>query len=405
MSFATDRSLSPPVLAAPDRHRELAKRIAFALVVTYVAFLAASLINGVWLVDSDGKGIPADFVNVWAAGRLVLDGQPADAFDWVVHKTMEEAALGRPFEKYFGWHYPPGFLFVAAALALLPYFAAFFVWTTVTLAAYAAVIRMIFADRVGILFACAFPAVLWNFSAGQNGFLTAALLGAALGLLPKRPLLAGIFLGLLSYKPQFGLLFPLVLALNGYWRTFSAAAITTTAIVAVSFLAFGRETWQAFFDYLPLTNEMVLVGGLAGFQKLQTIFGMVRWFDGDEWLAWTLQISGTVAGTIIVLLIWRARVAHEIKAAALACAALIATPYLYLYDLVALAVPMAFLIRIGLRDGFLRYEVGGLALASALVLVVPFVNVQTGLVAILLVGALVCRRALASIRTPAAVTA
>jgi len=401
MTFATDRPMPPSTVSTWDRHGDLTKRVAFALAVAYVVFLAASLANGVWLVDSEGKGIPADFVNVWAAGQLVLDGRPADAFDWVIHKTMEETALGRPFEKYFGWHYPPAFLFVAAALAMVPYPAALLIWMTLTLAAYAAVIRMIFADRIGILFACAFPAVLWNFSAGQNGFLSAALLGAALGLMEKRPLLAGVFLGLLSYKPQFGILFPLVLAVSGYWRTFASAAVTATLLSALSWLAFGRETWEAFFEYLPLTSELVLSGGLAGFQKLQTVFGVVRWFGGGESSAWTAQVSVALTATIAVLLIWRARIAYETKAAALACAALIATPYLYVYDLVALAVPMAFVARMGLRDGFLPYEIAILALASAFVLVVPVVNFPTGLMAILLVWSLICRRAVASLRAPA----
>jgi arabinofuranan 3-O-arabinosyltransferase len=92
--------------------------------------------------------------------------------------------------------------------------------------------------------------------------------------------------------------------------------------------------------------------------------------------------------------IWRQSVAYEIKAAALALAALVTTPYLYLYDLVVLAVPMAFLVRLGLREGFLTSEIGGLALASALVLITPFVPAQTGLLAVLLVALLVARRAI-----------
>ena len=39
--------------------------------------------------------------------------------------------------------------------------------------------------------------------------------------------------------------------------------------------------------------------------------------------------------------------------AALAAAALLATPYLYIYDFTVLAVAVAFLLRMGLRDGFL----------------------------------------------------
>ena len=71
--------------------------------------------------------------------------------------------------------------------------------------------RRIVGDRTGIFVALGSPAVLWNVSAGQNGFLTAALIGGMLSLMQKQPLLAGVCLGLLSYKPQFGLLFPIAL--------------------------------------------------------------------------------------------------------------------------------------------------------------------------------------------------
>jgi hypothetical protein len=48
-----------------------------------------------------------------------------------------------------------------------------------------------------LLLALAFPAVLINIGHGQNGFLTAALMGGALVALPRQPVLAGILFGLL----------------------------------------------------------------------------------------------------------------------------------------------------------------------------------------------------------------
>ena len=63
-----------------------------------------------------------------------------------------------------------------------------------------------------------------NTLVGQNGFLTAALIGGTLYLMPVRPVLAGICLGLLTYKPQYGLLFPIVLVAAGHWRASSPRA-------------------------------------------------------------------------------------------------------------------------------------------------------------------------------------
>ena len=48
----------------------------------------------------------------------------------------------------------------------------------------------------------------------------AALIAFALVQLDRRPVLAGILFGLLAYKPQFGLMIPLVLIATQRWRAF-----------------------------------------------------------------------------------------------------------------------------------------------------------------------------------------
>src|SRR6202023_3344335 len=87
--------------------------------------------------------------------------------------------------------------------------------------------------------AAAFPAIFVNLGHGQNGFLTAGLLGAALLSLPRRPLLSGILFGLLAYKPQFGLLIPIALLAGGQWRATISAGLTVVALMTVATLAFG----------------------------------------------------------------------------------------------------------------------------------------------------------------------
>src|SRR5271155_2432699 len=113
----------------------------------------------------------------------------------------------------------------------------------VTLPAYVAAVRAIVGERIGIVLALGFPGVLWNISVGQNGFLTAALIGGSLVFLERRPLLAGICLGLLTYKPQFGLLFPVILIADRRWLTIAVAALVAIALAALSWLAFGSASW------------------------------------------------------------------------------------------------------------------------------------------------------------------
>ena len=370
--------------------------VAFALVVAHAVYLAASYLHGIWIVAPDGSGVQSDFVNVWAAGRLVLEGHPASAYDWPAHKLVEEAAVGHPFAGYFGWHYPPPFLFVAAGLALLSFAAAYAVWVFGTFPIYLAAIRAIIGDRTGYLLAAAFPAVLSNFIVGQNGFLTAGLFGGALILLERRPLLAGVLIGLLSYKPHLGFLFPIALAAGGHWRAFAAATATAFLMALATWLAFGTETWTAFFADIGHTERAFLSEGAADLGKMQTAFGTIRTLGGSEKLAWWVQATVALAAATSVAALWRSHAAYEIKAAALSTAAMLATPYLFTYDLVVLAVPLAFLFRLGRARGFLPPEMAGIGVACLLILIFPFIKMPVGFAAILVVAALVAWRAVAS---------
>lgn len=387
----------PVSSAHAPAHSPLAKSfhlVCFGLCIAQVVYLAASFALGQWLVDAAGHGIPTDFVNVWAAGKLTLSGHPAAAYEWMTHKGIENAAVGYDFEGYYGWYYPPPFLAVAALLALFPYAIAYAGWVATTLPIYIVTIRWIVGHRLGYLFAGAFPAVLANAMVGQNGFITASLMGGALGFMEKRPVLAGCCLGFLTYKPHFGILFPLVLLAAKRWTVFWTAAAVTLAMAALSWLAFGTSTWQGFLQLLPVASHKYLSDGEADWGKLQSIFGLVRTLGGGEHLAWSMQILFIVAVAIFLGVLWRGKKPFALKAAALGTGALLATPYVYLYDLVVLAVPVAFLIRLALKDGFLRGEAMALALAAALIFIFPLVKWPVGLLGVLIVAALIVRRAL-----------
>ena len=326
----------------------------------------------------------------------MLEGHPALAYDWDIQRQIELAVLKQDFVGYFAWHYPPPFLFVASLLAQFPYAVAFAGWVTASLLPYLAVMRAVVGRAaLGVMLAIACPMVISNALVGQNGYLTAALIGGTLLLLPSRPRLAGICLGLLTYKPQYGLLFPIVLIAASEWTVFFSAAATAIALAFVSWLAFGTESWLAFFHWMPRFSQAFFVEGKVPWWKMQSLFAMVRHLGGSELIAWTLQwiLSAAVATTLVVL--WRSKVRYSLKAAALAAGTLLTTPYLFMYDMVVLAIPVAWLVRVGLARGFHSYELPALACAAALVFGFIFTGVPLGLSATLIVAGLIgarCRR-------------
>jgi hypothetical protein len=367
-------------------------KVCFALFVINATFFPAAFFAHGWIFDDKGIGIPTDFVNVWSAGRLVIEGHAAQAYDWDIQKQVQIAVLGQSYPGNFAWHYPPPFLFVATLLAHFPYAVAFIGWAVASLVPYLAVMRAIVGRPFGLLLAAAFPVVLTNTLVGQNGFLTASLIGGTLYLMPVRPVLAGICLGLLSYKPQYGLLFPLVLIAASQWTVFVTAAIVATALALLSWFAFGTESWQAFFHWMPMFSQAFLTEGRAPWGKMQSVFALVRYFGGAEQLAWGFQwiMSGAVA--VLLALMWRSRISYSLKAAALVTGTLLITPYLFLYDLMVLAIAVAFLVRIGLKQGFQRHELPALGVAALLLMFFPLVGAPTGFAATLVVTGLIAAR-------------
>jgi arabinofuranan 3-O-arabinosyltransferase len=374
---------------------------AFALCVAHIVFVVYCYVLGLWLYDANGYG-HSDFLNVWAAGQLALHGSPASVYDVVAHKQMQIATVGHDFPGGYPWYYPPTYLFVAASLASFPYVAAWVGWAIATFPAYVAAIRAIIGARVGILLACAFPAILSNFLVGQNGFLTAGLLGGALVMMERRPWLAGCCLGLLTYKPHLGLLFPIVLIAAGEWRVFAAATAVTVALAFASWLAFGHDTWQAFVHALGSGSQSIFSDGSVAWGKLQTTYGLVRWLGGGEAFAWSVQATVIAICAITLCMLWRSRIPFALKAAALAIGALLSTPYLFLYDLVAAAVPMAFLLRAGAATQVSAGEWIGVGIAGLLIALYPAFEAPVGIPALLILASLIAWRVAAQFGVSAA---
>jgi hypothetical protein len=216
-------------------------------------------------------------------------------------------------------------------------------------------------DPLWLLLAVAFPAVWVNIGHGQNGFLTAALLGGALVKLDRAPVIAGILFGLLAYKPQFGLMIPIVLAASERWRCFAAAAATVVVLAAATTLTFGPHVWLAFLDSTRFTRLVALEQGDTGWYKIQSVFAWARMWGAPIPFAYALQGALAVSLGAALIWLWRGPAAYPLKAAALCLTAILATPYTFDYDLVALAPAIAFLAADGVMRGFGPWEKTALA--------------------------------------------
>ena len=349
------------------------------------------------LIDRNGKPIGTDFSNVYAAGALTWQGRPAEAYEPALQHAAEKAVFAGREVPFYGWHYPPFFFAIAVLVATVPYAWGLSIWLVASLAAYLAVIRAILPRPETLLTAAAFPAVFVNIGHGQNGFLTAALLGGALHWLNRKPWLAGVLIGCLAYKPQFGVLIPIALLAGGRWRTIGAAIATVAALVAISFVTLGAGVWHAFVDSMTFTQTVVLEQGGTGWEKIQSVFSAVRMWGAGVHLAYAVQLALALMLAASLAWLWQSDAAFELKASALASGSLLATPYVLDYDLVVLAVAIAFFVRHGMNRGFRSFEISVLAAAWIVPLlargVAGITGIPLGLLVLLTIYVFTLRRA------------
>lgn len=308
----------------------------FTLAAIYAALLVLFYQGGTWLVDRAGAPIPNDYTVFLTEARQALAGNLVSG-------------------------YPPLFYLMLVPFTLMPYLISFIGFQAATLLGFAGVIYLIVRRPAAIALLLASPFGALNIRWGQTGFIRAALLGAALILLERRPVIAGVFFGCLTYKPQFGILIPIALIAARKWRTLASAIITAIVLAGISLAAFGIAAWEALPRTLFFWADAVLhhgaVNGVAiPWTALQTVYGIVRACHGSAAVAWFTQ-GCVIAGTAtLVWLVWRSAARYVLKAALLSAATLIATPYAWGYDLTVIAIPIGFLAKDQIERGVLRGE-------------------------------------------------
>jgi glycosyl transferase family 87 len=324
-----------------------------------VALFCAVLTILLWPVLHAGQHC-LDFNWIWLTGKLAAAHAAGQVYHPGAALPPDVAALpqfhctatagdGR-------FDYPPTILFFTYLLGFMPYYAAFAAWNAATLLLYLAAVYAILPRKTAVIAALTTYPVAVNLLIGHNGFLTAGLFGLALAFLERRPWLAGVFLGLLTYKPHFGILFPLALLASRNWRAFAAAALASLAFGAAAAVAFGYDLWPSF-----LAGMTEAATGLSHHDTVSniifpTVRGVLRHIGLGAQTSWTAQAAATAALAAAICVLWSRPIPYPLKAAALGIAALAATPYALSYDYCILSMAVAFLVRDGLERGFRHGE-------------------------------------------------
>jgi alpha-1,2-mannosyltransferase len=152
------------------------------------------------------------------------------------------------------------------------------------------------------------------------------------------------------------------LCITSRWKTLAASAGSVVLLGLLSTAAFGSRIWPAFFRSLEFTRVVVLENGAPGWQKVETVFGMARMLGFGVAAAYVFHFCVAVLAISVAALVWRRTAVVELQAAALVLATMLVTPHLLHYDIVLLALPIAWIAADGLKSRFLPGDFPILAL-------------------------------------------
>jgi alpha-1,2-mannosyltransferase len=311
------------------------------LEISYLVIAGLPPIDKPW-VDGTNFVLGRDFLNTWMGGRSAFFGGPAPWFDVRIYNEALREMLGTQYQEHY-WSYPPHLILFIWPLGLMPYMPAYIVWCAIGIALYLlACSSAIPRDR--LMFLAVAPGVAVCVFFGQNGFYTAALLIGGLLSLDRRPVLAGVLFGILTVKPQLGLLLPVVLLLERRWVTIASAIATTAVLAAVTAMLFGWNVWIEFWQKVVPQQEWLTVHGKGLlFAVVSSVFYGGRLLHLPIMIDWVLQdIVSVLAFAAVVWTYWKRR-DPALSLALLITATFLFTPYILNYDMVIFGFVVALL--------------------------------------------------------------
>ena len=286
--------------------------------------------------------INSDFLAFWSFPRFAAANPVADIYNAQKLQAFQQT-LYPGFHSFYPYLYPPTLLLVTWWLKIFSFRAAQIIWTVAGLAAFLASAKTFFPQKWSpILAMLAGPAALITGATGETAFFTSALLLAGFGNLPKRKILAGICFGLLTLKPQLGVLIPFALVARGEWRTITAAALTAAALIAASCLAFPGQLWLVWAHTLPAYQSAYFAAVKSlNLNIIVTPAANLIVLGATPSIAWLVQTAFTLAIAVTTLVTFRRARNPKLAIAALFTGAFLAVPHAYAYDTITLTAALA----------------------------------------------------------------
>jgi hypothetical protein len=306
--------------------------------------------------DRRGQIIGRDFVNIWVTSSLIRDHRFSEIYDnnkynqAVEEITQEELAL-------HAYSYPPNSFWLIVPFSDLPYIYSFILWSCIGLLIYMFACGAPDWDRMKMFALVLAPTTFLNLNYGQNGLISTALIVGGFTLLRKRPVMAGICFGLLSYKPTLGILIPIALLIGRNWIPFISASLVTVATVLLSIKIAGFDIWQSFFEHsVPFSRSLIERGSGPLMHMMPTPVMTARLLGLETSTGYWIQSIFALYGIAGVVWAFSKDGPRELLFASVLVGTFLVTPYVHNYDMALISVALILLFGYSEEEGFLFGE-------------------------------------------------
>lgn len=296
------------------------------------------------LKDREGQLKGADFLHEYVLGNIARLHDASMLYD-----AGRQAALGvqlihqDPGETYLPV-YGPQYSLIFRPLAALSYGWAAAVWMLTSALVYFVCCGLLLKacprlrnDRTAVfVLALAFPGFFYLIASGQNSVVALiAFTGAFFAFRAGAPFAAGLALGLLMYKPQFGLMAAAVFVLTLEWRVILGAIITGGGQLVAGAAYYGRFALDAYFAQLVHLNQnaSALEPHIDRMHSLRAFWTLLLPWHAAASMLYALTALAVVAITVWC---WRSKTPIEMRYAVFLLGSALIDPHLTDYDLVML---------------------------------------------------------------------
>ncbi|HEY1857975.1 glycosyltransferase family 87 protein [Acidocella sp.] len=319
------------------------------------------------VIAATRPALNSDFMAFWSYPRFAAAHPVRDIYNAAQLQVFQQS-LYPGFHSFYPYLYPPTLLLVTWWLRFCGFATAQLLWSLAGLAFFLAAGLAFCRRRLVLLALLVSPASLLNLVTGETAYFTSGLLLLGLAARPGRPILAGIAFGLLTLKPQLGVLLPIFLIAQRDWTVIGAAVATAVGLIVASCLAFPPSLWGLWFHTLPAYQASYFSGTGLNLNIVITPAANLITLGLAPGIAWAVQ---ALYGLTIAVLVWLAarHASNQHAVAVLLAGMFLAVPHAYAYDSIPLIAAMG--LCLGATSKLWQILLGGLVYAAPLLLLTP----------------------------------